>query len=986
MHIHYKIFLASSSELAGDRQAFGDMVQELNGKVQREGKQVYFDLYKWGHGTMSFAQMRKQATYIQEIETCHIFVMLYESKVGEYTDEEYEFAYKRFKETGEPQVLVFKKQTAKTTDSSLKAFEAKIAQRDGQFKPRYTDADDLRVKLFSEIDKYFATGILQPGLPAETICNDGQSVPGNFVGREEELKAIRQKLDAGGKLMLINAEGGIGKTTLAARYWQESTYHYKFNAWLFCENGIVSELKKLAPRFNIDLSNLTEEEQLERLKAGLQNVSHNFLLVLDNANTPEHIEAFKQNFRGFHWHVLMTSRCHGILEPGQEYQITHLPPPLARALFMSNYTEEGPEFETLLDKLLLAINYHTLLIDIFSKNMLELKKRGETLAELLCELENYGLFLGKRSFEVNNVYAGNLHKKAATTDQILDILYDFSKLDHAERYWLVNMALLPAVPHHFMFLCELFKQDKFEFKVLDVLAKKGWLIDDDVNYRISPVVQKVTLAKNKETVQKDSEALLDNLNEQLENDGTYLEHFNSAGPFVSLAETITKNLINKPSQGLITLNFNAVVYYISTGNLSEALSVAQIGQKISLQLNNKGWLAVFYSKVGEVHEATGRLADALQFYHDYLKLSEELHAEFPSDVSFKDSLAISYLKVGDIHQANGRLADALQFYNDSLKLSEELYHELPSVVSFKNGLAISYSRLGEIHQANGRQADALQFYNDYLKLSEELYHEFPSNVSFKKNLAISYSKVGDIHQANGRLADALQFYKDYLKLSEELYHEFPSDASFKRGLAISYSKVGEIHQANGRLAGALQFYNDYLKLSEELYHEFPSDVSFKRGLAISYLKVGEIHQANDRLADALQFYNDSLELLKELYHEFPSVVSFKNGLAISYSRVGAIHQANGRLADALQFYRDYLKLLEELHHDFPSDVSFKDGLAISYTQIGAILLKGDILNAQQYFRNAKKVWDELVIEAPQYEKFSNNLRWVDDELKKIENQ
>ena len=160
------------------------------------------------------------------------------------------------------------------------------------------------------------------------------------------------------------------------------------------------------------------------------------MLVLDNANDDEDIRVFRQNFEGFHWHVLITSRCQGVLDKEQELPITHLPPPLAKALFMRYYQEDSPEFETLLDKLLEAIRYNTLLVEIFAKNMCESAELGIKMAVFLQKLEKEGLHLGKHSFEIKTDYAIAVKQNATYTDQILDALYDFGKLNEEQRFLL----------------------------------------------------------------------------------------------------------------------------------------------------------------------------------------------------------------------------------------------------------------------------------------------------------------------------------------------------------------------------------------------------------------------------------------------------------------------------------------------------------------------------------------------------------------------
>ncbi len=58
-------------------------------------------------------------------------------------------------------------------------------------------------------------------------------IPEIFEGREDDLQAVRQRLLADTNLLLlVNGEGGIGKTSLAAKYWQRYAADYRHAAWL----------------------------------------------------------------------------------------------------------------------------------------------------------------------------------------------------------------------------------------------------------------------------------------------------------------------------------------------------------------------------------------------------------------------------------------------------------------------------------------------------------------------------------------------------------------------------------------------------------------------------------------------------------------------------------------------------------------------------------------------------------------------------------
>ncbi len=694
--IVYKIFLASSAEMAEERTLLGDIVQEYNDNLAKQNKKVCFSLYKYERDTDSFAEGRKQDEYNHQIANCDIFIMLYSSRIGKFTEEEYDFAYDTFMKNGAPLCYVFKRTGIKVEEQhEVSVFEEKVRSQ-GQFKSRYENNKDLRNQLHNEWNKLFASGRLKAGVPANTIHSDGQSVPATFKGREEELKIIRERLGQGGKLMLINAEGGIGKTTLAAKYWAESLYDYKHNAWLFCENGIVSELKKLALGLNVDLTRYEkEEEKLDALKKALQNISHDFLLVLDNANNPEHIESFRQAFRGFHWHVLITSRCSGVMDKGQELPITHLPPPLAKELFTSYYREDTPEFEALLDTLLEAIHYHTLLVEVFAKNMALLRQRGEKLADFLTHLQRHGLYLHERSFEIRTDYTHSRHVQAATTDEILDVLYDFSALSEKERYWLVNIALLPATPHRFTFLCKVFKQDKFKFRVLDELSQKGWLIAEEDLFRISPVIQSLLLKKNNASLEWDARWLVDNLNEKLEPDshGSHLIHFNEASPYVALVESITNHLSKQPFKelfkALYDLNFNASLYFILTGDLNAAQEAATKMKGISEMMNDKRDVVVAHSKLRNIAQACGDMEQAEFHYKVYLQLSEELHHSRPANVAFKTDVANIHSKLGFFYEFYMKVrTKALTSYQKAATIWQELTIAVPGKAEFEQNQKI----------------------------------------------------------------------------------------------------------------------------------------------------------------------------------------------------------------------------------------------------------------------------------------------------------
>lgn len=348
-----------------------------------------------------------------------------------------------------------------------------------------------------------------------------------FFGRVEELHEIRQRLtrlSKGGHILLLHAEGGMGKTSLASKYWHNYQRAYKNMAWLNCQNGIYSDaLPRLAMALGIEMDLGTD--YLPLLKKQLLTINDRFLLVMDNVDDATEISSFQLEFGKLNLQILMTSRCQNVLvEKTQEMLLGSLPKHLARKLFREFYSKEsGADFENLLDRFLDAIGSHTLLIEVFAKNLNEtatLSPTPLTMETFLAKLEESGLYLESDSFSMRTHYTGNVEKSAANTDDILNILYDFSKLSEDERYTLVNLALLPTESYDLEFLMELFQSDndaKYE-AALNLLNMKGWIGGTGPYYRISPVIQKLIITKNKESLWDDSSVLVKNVSKKLENE------------------------------------------------------------------------------------------------------------------------------------------------------------------------------------------------------------------------------------------------------------------------------------------------------------------------------------------------------------------------------------------------------------------------------------------------------------------------------------
>ena len=158
------IFLASSCELKGDREQFEIFLNRRN-KDWVE-KEIFLKLVNWEDFIDAVSKTRLQDEYNQAIRDCDLFVMLFNTKVGKYTEEEFATAYANFQKTNKPLIYTYFKDTQMTTGSankkelmSLWAFQEKLEAL-GHFQTVYINTQDLLLKFGQQLDKLADSGFI----------------------------------------------------------------------------------------------------------------------------------------------------------------------------------------------------------------------------------------------------------------------------------------------------------------------------------------------------------------------------------------------------------------------------------------------------------------------------------------------------------------------------------------------------------------------------------------------------------------------------------------------------------------------------------------------------------------------------------------------------------------------------------------------------------------------------------------------------------
>ena len=182
-----KVFLASSIELKADREAFEILINRRNKAWHSRG--VFLDLVIWEDFLDAVSPTRKQADYNQAILGCDLFVLLVATKVGRYTEEEFDTAIGQFQANRRPFVFTyFRKLTARRAAAaapSLQAFKDKLGKL-GHFYTLYANLDALKAHFSQQLDKLADAGFVQlqrdDPRPAISVGVGGIAVGGDSSG------------------------------------------------------------------------------------------------------------------------------------------------------------------------------------------------------------------------------------------------------------------------------------------------------------------------------------------------------------------------------------------------------------------------------------------------------------------------------------------------------------------------------------------------------------------------------------------------------------------------------------------------------------------------------------------------------------------------------------------------------------------------------------------------------------------------------------
>ena len=708
-----------------------------------------------------------------------------------------------------------------------------------------------------------------------------------FTGRETELQELSQRIEEGRKSVLVSGMGGIGKTHICRKLFEEylnkhaggENGPFRYLGYIEYSGDMGSSLQNCLKFKQQDSPEQNQEaawKELEYLAA-----DGKLLLFVDNVDKTLGADLGLQRLIGIPGAVVLTSRQASFSDEFEPYRVGFLGVEQCKEIYgkirfegseRKVNAEEVEDLEYVIENL---AGRHTITVELLAHLA---RTKHWTIKRLREELE-------KKGFRLTFHKAGEL----VNIQESYEKLYDLSELTGAEQNVLEAFSVLPYIPlptelcNQWLLLDARVSEDD---DILMGLYQKGWLQVDweQESYAMHPVFAQFIYEKRKPNAEKHAgliEACRDCM--EIPDSGSALE----CQKFIPFAEKIVEKLnMGKELEQIGFLSkFAYLLHYVGQYRETEKLFNSLLKIDRERWGENHPEVAIGYSNMGSVYEEQGEYEKAKGLYEKSLRIRERVLGEGHPDT------ARSYSKMGSVYEEQGEYEKAKGLYEKSLRIRERVLGE------GHPDTARSYSKMGSVYEEQGEYEKAKELYEKSLRIHERVLGEgHPDTASIYNNLGLVYAAQREYEKAEELFEKSLRVYERIMGEN----HPYT---------ATSCSCLASVYREQGKYVKAEELHQKSLRIRERALGEnHPDTANSYNSLALVYKEQGEY-------AKAQELYEKSLRIREKMLGEnHPET-------AISYNNLAVLYKNQSEYKDATTYYLRAYKIFK-----------FKLGLLHSYTQ------------------------------------------------------
>ena len=604
-----------------------------------------------------------------------------------------------------------------------------------------------------------------------------------FTGRETELKELRQRVEEGRKSVLVSGMGGIGKTHICRKLFEEYlNKHAEGGNCPFRHIGYIEYSGDMGGSLQNCLKFRQQEKPEQNQEAAWKELEYlasdgKLLLFVDNVDRPIGEDAGLQRLRGIPGAVVMTSRQASFSDEFEPYRIGFLGMEQCKEIygkirFEGSRGKVNPEdvgdLEYIIENL---VGRHTITVELLAHLA---RTKLWTVKRLREELEQKGFRL-------------TFHKggEFVNIQESYEKLYDLSGLTEAEQNILEAFSVFPYIPLAAETCNEWLLADAGVNEDEDILMglyQKGWLQFDagQEGYALHPVFAQFIYERCKPTMEKHT-GLIAGCREclQIPESSSALERQKYA--------FFAENLIEKLDMGndLEQVGFVPAVAYLSfylvEYKKGEGLYERYLRQMKKVLGEDHPSTATGYNNPVVVHKALKEYEKAEELYEKNLRIIEKVLGENHPDT------AIGYNNVAVVYKVHGEYEKAGELYEKSLRIREKVLGEdHPDTI-------MNYYDLAVVYKAQGEYEKVEELYEKLLRIVEKVLREdHPNEVVICNILAMVFEGQGKYEKAVTYCLKAyisLRFRSQIaLGKMETLYSKWKPEGNFNQWLEEQMKK------------------------------------------------------------------------------------------------------------------------------------------------------------------------------------------------------
>lgn len=837
-----KIFIASSGELNDERDESTKVITELNKLFPHlHIEPVLFELNTVSGNNPGMKRIQDGINPL--LDESEIVVVLFHSKIGEFTKEEFDRAIQ-----GEKKIFLYLKDGFQPKNSGesnkyteVLALKEEIERKSEIRYQKFVTITDYNGLLYKDLNKYIKdkyvpsaqgeiSNIKLISITPENKLSDFPKPSILFTGREKEIKVFKNLFESS-RIFAIEGLGGTGKTQFVSKCIEEIIEDKSKIIWL---NGSVQS------NFNVFVETagygdvLKGEKKTDlALYSGLKDLIEKDERVIFWDNYNDYEDSTFSQFLSFAYQYLRKATIILITktEPSID-RITSLP-----VIKLEGLSEDAIEYAK---KLKASNSKYTSISDLD----LEIICQGTEGHPLAIEFSMLLMGYGKSAEDImiHMPEFSTLKKVEEFSKRLFFDIFYHPKTSDEERECFLKCSVFKErlKEEEIKFLYD----GKDVFHLLAGLMDKLLITSKEGFFEMHPLVRAFSYEKltdKKEVHKKAADYFisqrLETLNASLEEKIFY--HLSEAQEWESIAssiESVGRKFIQQGQLGLINEFMNKVensnvfrsVFEIFKGDIAQIKGEWNKAiihfEKASFNTIDNTVKAEGMIKHGEILFRRGDIKDSLPYF-------EEAYNFAKVNILLKEE-ARAINDIGLVCFTNNTLEVAYEKYMIALKIRKEILDI--------EGMADSYNNIAIIFSTREQFVKSLEYHDESMKIAQSMGNKIA--------IANSYNNISHVLISQKKLDEALIKVNLALNINKEIGN--------KVGIGNCLNNIGAILIEQGNFSEGLLKYKKGLEAREE--------IGDRTGIANSYANIGTVYCEDKNYDIALNYFFRSLEIIRQI--------------------------------------------------------------------------------------------------------------------------